>query len=245
MSIVLDIIIVLIISLTVFFAAKQGFVKTFLGMITFFLAIIIAIVCTSPVKEAFLKTDIAENVRDRVEESISDLLVADGTQANTDVLFSDDSKYASLVEITDSFGVDINKLKVNYDTWKNEGVTNLKHKIVSYIAEPAMNAIATVLAFFTVFIVAYIILKLLALVLDVIAKLPVLKQLNTALGVVIGVVLALVRTYTFCALIGYLLPYAASYDVRILEKIDVSKTFIFEFFASNNLLIEYLNKFLN
>ena len=71
MSAILDILIVVIIGVTILFAVKNGFVKTVLSAASFLIALVVAFLFVSPVRDAFLESGMAVKVRSAVDESIT------------------------------------------------------------------------------------------------------------------------------------------------------------------------------
>lgn len=70
--------------------------------------------------------------------------------------------------------------------------------------------------------------------LDKLTDLPILRQANKLLGLVAGVVLALLRVWLFCAVVQLLLPCADTLGLGIVSHIDPANTFLFKFFYENN-----------
>mgnify|MGYP003299644338 CR=1 FL=1 len=62
MSIILDIIVVAIIALTVYFAYKNGFVKTAISTVSFLLAVAVTAMFASPLADFLKETSVAETV---------------------------------------------------------------------------------------------------------------------------------------------------------------------------------------
>ena len=77
MGAVLDILIVVIAGLTVFFAVKNGFVKTVLSAASFIISLIVAFTLVGTVRDAFLDSALAGSVREAVNASITSF-VTDG-----------------------------------------------------------------------------------------------------------------------------------------------------------------------
>ena len=75
MSWTLDIIIILIVSLTVYFAAKNGFVKTAISASSFIIAILLTAILTTPVAEAIKASPLSVTVRNATEDRIEGILL--------------------------------------------------------------------------------------------------------------------------------------------------------------------------
>ena len=75
MSWTLDIIIILIVSLTVYFAAKNGFVKTAISASSFIIAILLTAILTTPVAEAIKASPLSVTVRNATEDRIEGIFL--------------------------------------------------------------------------------------------------------------------------------------------------------------------------
>ena len=80
-----------------------------------------------------------------------------------------------------------------------------------------------------------LVLKILTYLLHRLTDLPVLRQANKALGLVAGVVLAVLRIYLFCAAVRLLIPCAETLEISLISSIRPENTFLFRLFYENNL----------
>lgn len=234
MDAILDIIIVLIAFLTIYFAFRNGFVKTLLSASSFFIAIVITVLLLSPVKTAFMDTSLAEGVRDRIETEIDSILVKNGFE-DVEELIQPDTEANEFLNILDKVGIEKDQLQTEFNEWKTDAGVDLKEKLIDFIAEPVVNAIVTVAAIVLLFFGSMILLKIVAYVLDKICKLPVLKTANKLLGLLLGILLALVRIYLFCIIVKLLLPYGQALDIEVLTKINPGNTLLFKLFYDINI----------
>ena len=205
MSAILDILIVVIIGVTILFAVKNGFVKTVLSAASFLIALVVAFLFVSPVRDAFLESGMAVKVRSAVDESITSFVT--GASA---------------------------ELEEKWNDWRTENTETLKNELVGYVSEPVLRAVATFTAFVLLYLGSVLVLRLAAYLLDKLTDLPILRQANKLLGLVAGVVLALLRVWLFCAVVQLLLPCADTLGLGIVSHIDPANTFLFKFFYENN-----------
>jgi len=243
MNAILDIIIVAIAAVTIYFAVKNGFIKTLLSACSFIIAIIITISFASPLKNAFLKTSAADGIRDRVETTLGsvfeekeDAIAENGeNEFNIDTVFENEGGMYDFFTILEKFGVDKSELQNQVNEWKTETGVNLKQRLVEYIADPIVNAIVSFLVIAFLFLGSLILLKIATYVLNKVCKLPVLKTANKLLGLILGILLALLRIYLFCILIKVLQPYGQTMDIGWLAAIDPEKTLLFRLFYNLNI----------
>ena len=86
MNWILDIICIAIITLTIAFAVRNGFVKTLVSAASFLIAVIITFCFASQLSDALRSTPVADRIRESTREKIEDLVLestggGDGTPA--------------------------------------------------------------------------------------------------------------------------------------------------------------------
>ena len=218
-----DVIVIAIIGLAGFIGYKKGFIKTGFGFLSFFIALAITFMFYQPVMGI-----IKENTG--FEKWLSEYLY------NIDIAStSKDSESVSETTMESEEGKEyIHNLPTTIVNLLNldEVKENAKNVIVQKIVDFAVKLLAIVI----VYIVARIILAVVVIVLDLIAKLPVLKQFNEVLGLVIGILLGLVRIYVIFTIITLLssLPMAMGITTVINQSLLAS------FLYNNNLLLKIL-----
>jgi uncharacterized membrane protein required for colicin V production len=234
MNALLDIIIVIIASLTIYFAYRRGFIKTLLSASSFLIAILLTALLLSPVKSALMSSSLADDVRSRVETEINNII---STNSINDVeeLTGKDSKVSEFTNILEKIGLNQEDLNAKFKEWKAESGANLKEKFIDYIADPVVDAIITLAAIVIIFFGSIILLKITAYVLDKVCKLPILKTANKLLGVIMGVVLALVRIYLFVILVKLLIPNGNALGIEMFKDINPDKTLLFKLFYDFNI----------
>lgn len=226
MSIILDIAIVLIFALTVYFAYKNGFVKTAVSAISFVLAIVVTAMFASPVAEFLKQTAVAEAVEQATEKVIGDALY-ESSQSVKDLLEGKSEDFNKLLAVT---GQDTRELSDWFDS-NDTQAANSKELLASRIAEPITDAVATVIAVVLLFIGTQIAVVIIARALDIVAKLPIIRFANKWLGVALGVVLAFFRVTLFCFAMGVLINSSAFLGSDFLAGLDPDKTLIYKIFS--------------
>ncbi len=224
MSIVLDIIIVAIFALTVYFAARNGFVKTAISAVSFILAIIMTATFTNPLAELLKQTPLAETVESVVTNELEGAVVEGSLKVE---------------ELFEGKSEDFNRLlgfaNLNVDEvekWFDENVVDTDtatSRLAERIAIPIIDVIAKVVAVIILFIGTQIILSILSIVLNNIAKLPILRSCNKFLGILLGVVLAVFRVFLFCFAMSLLIENADYLGAEFLKDINPDNTLIFAY----------------
>lgn len=237
MNAILDIIIVAIAAATIYFSVKNGFVKTLLSASAFLIAVIITVTLSSPIKNAFMETSAADDVRERVETTVENILTNNEAESNEEIisLLNENSGADDFFEVLDEAGIKREVLQEKVNEWKNETGVDLKEKLISYISDPIVNALITTCVVCLLFFGSLIILKIATYILDKVCKLPVLKTANKLFGVILGIILALVRVYLFVILVKILLPYGQTLDIGMFTAINPDKTLLFRLFYDLNI----------
>ncbi len=235
MSWFLDVSIILIFSLTVFFAARNGFVKTLISAVSFILAIVITATFATPLANYLKTTPIAETIETATEEKITEFILEDAV--NVDGLINGDSeKFNTLLSITG-----INKGELS--KWYSENVidvTNKESALAKHIATPIIDITATAASIVLLFIGTQILLSILSRVLNVIAKLPLLRTCNKFLGILLGIVLAAFRIFLFCFVMRLLIENADFLGSDFISALEPENTLIFDKLQNVNLYSFFL-----
>ncbi len=225
MSFILDIAIIAIIALTVYFAAKNGFVKTAISAVSFILAVALTAMFASPLAEYLKESSVGKSVETAVEDAITNALV--DTSLGVDGLLEGKSEdFNKLVAVS---GMSLEELSAWYhnnvaDTQKGESI------LASRIAEPITDITATAIAIILLFIGTQILLAIIARLLNLVAKLPIIRTANKALGILLGIILALLRVCLFCFVIGLLIENSAFLNSDFLASLETEKTLLFKVF---------------
>ena len=173
MNYLIDIILIAIIALITFIGYKRGLIKVAFKLISFLLAIVLAVVLYKPISNFIINsTPIDDNLKQAIEKRLSSPDISD--------------------EETD------NIVAAYYDNVKNSS-TAATAKIIS-------ETIINVGCMIIVFIVSKLILLLFRFSGDLIAKLPLIKQLNSVGGFVYGILEGFILVYILLALIAIMSP---------------------------------------
>ena len=173
MNFLIDIILIAIIALITFIGYKRGLIKVAFKLISFLLAIVLAVVLYKPVSNFIINsTPIDDNLKQGIEERLSSPDISD--------------------EETD------NIVAAYYDNVKNSSTT-VAAKIIS-------ESIINVGCMIIVFVISKLILLLFRFSGDLIAKLPLIKQLNSVGGFVYGILEGFILIYILLALIALMSP---------------------------------------
>ena len=231
-----DLVIVAIIGVTVWFGHKNGFIKTMMSALSFFIALIIAFSFQQSLSDRIMKTFFVDGVKNNIRAEFVNLAPKGSSDDGYDSEKLVEEKPEGFLTLLKIAGVDEIDISTKYETWKKQGTEKAADLMVEYVAEPIMKSLAGIASFIILFVAAMLALRLVVYILDNIFKLPILKQANKLLGTALGVLLGLFRAYVFGAAVTLLLPVLQANN----PKFEIGSSFIFNFFYGNaNLLIKF------
>ena len=118
----------------------------------------------------------------------------------------------------------------NYEVYNIFNVDTLSEYVASYLANVALNIIAVA----STFLLVFLLIRLIGFALEIAAKLPVIRTLNSALGVLAGAAMGVVKVWVLCiavTIIGMLPKFTVLLS-------SVSASAVTQFFYSHNLILD-------
>ena len=181
MSYLLDAVLIVLFALCVWIGWKRGFIKTVSGLIALAVAVIVASTFSTPIANAVYTGTVEPAVLSTLEEKINSEVLPTAEQLDA-AIDEMPSLVATLLEVGDmGSGAAILEQVDAVESGKSAAST-ITDCVVTPIVLPLMQMLCSVVLFAAAYLIASILLR----VLDLVAKLPVLKQLNSVLGVVAG-----------------------------------------------------------
>ena len=214
MSIIIDLIIVAILGICIFFGYKNGLTKSIIKILSFIVAVVVAAIFFKPVGNyAIQNTEIDDNIRQSVIN-----IVSKDVEENGEV--KEDSN--------------LPKSMVNYinETVKN-ATEDTKMLVVNTVAYNISTTAIFVGVAIALFLVTRIILMIISALSNILTDLPVIKQFDKTGGVLYGLLKALIIIYTLLAIISLISP--AIEQTGIIK--GINKSFIGSFLYDNNILL--------
>lgn len=231
MSLVFDGIILLVCVTSIILGAKRGFIKSVMGVFTLVAALCLAYAFTPTAAQYIRNSDLMENVSESIGDTIKSLSRNDEGTFDLEKMFQDMPD--AFQQIIDRYNADENTLSqtvpVNPDA--SESVVDT---LSDTIASPVVDVISNVLAFLLIFIAAVAVLKLITWILDLIFQLPVLKTANAMLGLLVGVVIALVWAWVLSSLSVPFIHAMASISPDLFSESVIENSVILKFFANHS-----------
>lgn len=223
MSFLLDVIVIAIIAVTVYFAARNGFVKTAVSAVSFLIAVAVTAMFASPLADVLKNTSIADTVETSVADTVESILQEN---SGLDSLLNGESdEFNALLEVA---GIEADELKAQIASEGDEAVA----AVAKHIAEPITDLIALLVAIVVLYIGTQVLLSIAAYFLNKLANLPVLRTANKGLGIVLGAVLALFRVCLFCFAMNVLIEHSEFLNSDLLNGLNPDSTFLFNMFSN-------------
>jgi len=224
MNAVLDILIIGILIFCVAMGFKNGFIKTVMSVLSFFIAFIAAKTFSPGLAEYINVNWIMPNFADKAAEQLTKLLPSSG---GFEKLVRDQP--SDFLNILKRYGVDVSK-------WLEEAAQKADNEIgkaASDIVETVAGSVSYFLAFAAILLAAFIALKIVSALAVRAFKLPGLNLINRAGGIILGLLYGIVISYIFVYLAYYVLPYFAANAVinSVLDTVD--NTIFFKWFLDH------------
>ena len=177
MAIIFDIIILGIIALCTLIGYKQGLVKSAIKILSFFIAIAVALVLYKPVTNLIINnTPMDDNIKNTIIEKIK----PDGIEKDEEIKV-EDSNVLSIIG-------------------------NATSTTIETIADAFTIKIIETVTLLLIYVFVKIALKFVSALTDLITKLPLLKQANKAGGIIYGILKGVILVYTLLAVIYLITP---------------------------------------
>ncbi len=189
MSFFLDILILGVMVSAVIGGYKRGFIRSVMNLASAVLSFVASVFFTPYLSKYLCDNFILKGIASGIEETLGSLLgVGSATVRSTEQLFLDMPD--ALHSIFTRFGIDSAAFIKEFSTPELATAETVSAMSES-IAESSASAISSIAAFFILFVGFSIIMKILTATLDAVFELPVLKQLNSAAGLLFGIAAAL------------------------------------------------------
>lgn len=215
-----DIGVIVILLLYVIQGWRKGFILSIIGIASMVAAFLVSknyyLLASDLLKE---RTTIYENLSNFISKQYSDLLMSDISLPQA---ITDESLYHNLV-IPDNIKKQIIKFIM-----KTDQVSTVDN--VEMLSDFFINIISMIGLFFLTLIV----IKLLGMLLNALAELPVLNEINKFAGIIFGLIKGVVYVYIIMAILAVISPLITQFD--ILQQINSSVIAIY-FYKYNLIFI--------
>lgn len=212
---------------TILYYWRRGFVKAILGFGRTLLSALAAWFLGPKLGTVIAEKIIGNKITQKVYNMLVSLFDSTAETFNFSQMFEQEG-FASTVE---RFGGDMAALEAKYGDMTNATRENLIDLSQS-IAAPITTLIANLFGCLLVFLIVYILFIVFSGVLSKICELPVLKQINHLLGLVLGVLFAALNAVIFCVLGAYLLKFIGATSGKFVASTLIEGTKLFRLIAN-------------
>lgn len=235
MPVIIDLILVLIFAGIIYASYKKGFVASFVSILAYFTALIVAMTFSVGLATFTYKNFVKERLVNAVSDKLSDATSFEGALE----VFPD-----YITNAASSFGINSQEIidKVNSSLAENtqEIKGEVAGEIVDLIASPIAITILRSLFFFALFLICSFVCKFIGKRLSkLISKIPFVGRANALLGALLGVVKGAVVILIICALTNMVLP-SIEGSIPLLTQESVDKSLIFDLADKYNPLSFFL-----
>lgn len=205
MGIILDLVLLAIFGLSVFFGYKRGLINVVFSLCAFVLSLIITIILYNPITNFVINnTQLDDNIKNAIIENG----VISGDEDATDEEISD---------AEDSEDVSLNSYIQKY---VGDTITSATNNVVEEAAGVIAEKVVAIIVAIGLFIVVRIAMIFLKFVIGGIANLPIIKQFNKLGGTIYGILIGLVIVYIVLAILFFIV--SVNNNQTITNLIDTS-----------------------
>ena len=210
LPLILDIVFVLIGVLIIWRCARNGFIKCLFKLVRTALALFLASLLVAPVAPV-----IAENF---IEEPIYNYI-----HGEINALYENAEEELEIEELVNSIPefLRTEDLEEKLEDLDGSG-EELVESVSKTISDPVVEIVSTVIAFVVLFILFMIVLSILmALLNSLIEKIAIIHLVNTLLGLVWGVLVALIIWTLFAGVCGMFFDYESTVAIKFFVETNV------------------------
>ena len=223
MGIFVDLIIVLIIGLCIFNGYRKGLARCILKLVTSIIALFIAILLFRPfVNFVVNNTIIDENIQLSLEKVMNNGIEERKDENNNDLVKEDSGIPKPIAEYLNS-------------NLKNTAKQKQEEAVVS-VARSAAILIVEIACFILIYAIVKIILKILTILIDVVSKLPIIRQFNEVGGFLYGIVEGVVIILLIMTGVAIVTPLTGAYEVATI----ILQSHLGAFFYNNNIILNLI-----
>lgn len=239
---IMDIIVLAVIVIAGFIGYKNGCVKTVIRLLSFFVAIGLALLFYKPLAviltentsiddwiiEKIVSTEVTENEKQEISEGnidddLNDVEATTNETEKNEVEENNDLLYNILGHLPDIFSENFNF---------NEATENAKHELATQVSELIMNLLSLII----IYVIVKVALFVAMFIIDGIMKIPVLKQLNEVLGLIVGAIVGVMQLYVAFSVITFI---SSITDISFVVD-SIKASMIARVLFENNLIINLL-----
>lgn len=229
MNWILDIGLVALVVGTIIFHWRRGFIKAILGFGRTLLSVLAAIFLGPKVGAIVAEKVIGDKIANKVYESMASIFDSAAETVDLSQLFEQAPE--SFVKLIERFGCNLADLEAKYGD-----MTAATHEtlfdLAQTISAPVTTLCSNLIGIVAVFLVTFLFLLLFSGLFQKLFDLPVLKQINHLLGLILGILIAALNAFLFCVPGSYLLNLIGTMTGKFVAEDIIAATYLFELIAN-------------
>lgn len=191
-GIIVDIILFFILAGNAILGYKRGLVRVIFSICSSLIAIILVLLLYKPTTNYIINhTSAAQKIESAVEEKIESLFQQDNEKQTTD-LSKDDNRNSIL--------------KIFIEDETQSFLNDTTERVEQYVSVQIAHKVISVVVFFALFVLVRLLLYIVKSYIDLIANLPILKQINHSGGLIYGVIKGFFIIYITFAILSLMMP---------------------------------------
>ncbi len=228
---ILDIFVIAVIGFAGLYGLWRGFVRTVFSLFSTILVIILTLIFTPVVSNAIIDNTAFD---EQISEQVIYLTGVDKVEGSI-------AEMANISYIIDQLPLPENmadSLKESYDLDYGDEIREKEYG--KYIGDKIARAAINYLIFIILFLIIATVLNIILLQLDLLTKLPVIKQLNKLGGFGVGLVLGLIIIWVSCLILGFWVSVKSTQELTNL----IENSIFFKIFFMNNPISSFVSALL-
>ncbi len=236
MSVLIDVIVIALSCATVYFSAKQGFVRIFVGVLGYLLAFIIATAISKPISTAVYENMVKPTVVENISKSLPDTSgIAESAEAvdqSLDEIFDNIPDFAA--EYLENSGLSRNDIADSVNGIVSADAESISEGIADSLVKPIVLNLLEMIVFLILLTILTAAFRVVSKPLRRVKNIPLIGPLNSFLGGVLGILRASITIYVLAAAVKMFVVLTGNENTFLNETV-IGSTYIFNIFYKYNL----------
>lgn len=239
MNALLDIFLVILFIVCVSLGYKNGFVKTIMGIVSFVVSFIMAVMFSPQLSEFLYVKYIKPNFINEIIVDLADIIGKGVDNLNLSKLLDELPK--DFEKILTNYGSSADEVGAWVEHAASSGAESINGFVANNLVSPIAKNVSYFIAFVLIFAVAMILCRILTAVINGIVKLPGLNFVNRTAGLLLGILYGLTWAYALVFLTSLVLPYCVARGWISSAPSLINDTLFFKWLYENPPLDLYKN----
>lgn len=222
MAILYDVALILILAIIIFLGYKRGFIRTVVSLVGYVVSAVLAFLVSQPIANFIFDAFFRNSAIDMISAEVNKISAG---QTVPQLLDTAIAAIPEKITALASGYVNIDEVK---QTILASAPTagDLSVTVVDQVIGPIATLVMQTAIFFVLFLVFCIVVKLITRALKIVDKLPVVGQANAVLGLLVGIVQAVVFLFLFTCVIALIVQLSGN-QLEYINQDVIDKTYIF------------------